>query len=98
MTYQDSEVTVFAAHARIRKILGPATKHECFDCGEKATEWEHPKGYGRNWNIVEPVCRPCHRKRELRRGKKVFRKNIGPMLENHRFLTFKAIYLGYKGK
>jgi hypothetical protein len=47
--------------------LPDVTSQTCVDCGARATDYDHYKGYAReNWLDVEPVCTPCHGKRSNR--------------------------------
>lgn len=40
----------------------------CVDCEDQATEYDHHVDYEpEHWLTVEPVCRPCHRKRSVSR-------------------------------
>lgn len=60
------------AHYAVRRALrlGLLPKPEtllCIDfCGKQASDYDHYVGY--EANLVHPVCRSCHMKREVTRG------------------------------
>src|SRR5262245_60284419 len=65
------------AHAVRAGDLLPARAHPCTDCGRSWSEgewwfeYDHYLGYGTGHHLsVQPVCRPCHVKREQARGVK----------------------------
>jgi hypothetical protein len=65
------------AHAVRAGDLLPARAHLCTDCGrawhegEWWFEYDHYLGYGADHHLdVQPVCRPCHVRREEARGVK----------------------------
>ena len=79
-----AEPTYWRAHGRLRKHRGPAGKHDCVDCGERAYDWSYKGGApdemtgGQRKNqsfrfsymheYYEPRCRACHRKYDGRAG------------------------------
>lgn len=65
--------TYNGAHHALRRDLGPASDHECIDCGTKADHWSysheseseiicpvdgHP--YSLDWDDYSPRCVTCH--------------------------------------
>lgn len=57
-------------HAIEAKRLAPAKELPCFDCGEKAREYDHYWGYKQpHWLDVQAVCVKCHRRRHKTRRK-----------------------------
>jgi len=81
---------------RIHRNFPSASQSVCFDCGDKATEYDHPRGYeGEQWKDIEPVCDRCHAFRELNRFKRTlwgrkFEARIGPRMKDRRFLSREA--------
>lgn len=72
----DERPTYAAAHKRIRKILGRASQHECYRCGNRAREWAYDhsdpneqrgsvQGYAVAYSLdpdyYVPLCIDCHR-------------------------------------
>jgi hypothetical protein len=64
-----------AAHARVKRLHGPARSHPCVDCGEQARDWSYRGGcpreltcpdtgcrYSPDPERYEPRCVPCHRR------------------------------------
>lgn len=87
-----------AAYQKVHRYLPPARDFLCKDCGKQAQEYDHPRGYdGDQWKDVEPVCKSCHTKREISRGKnignyaRVLNNKIGPRMKDQRFLSEQAV-------
>lgn len=72
------------AHDRVRRIVGPASDHDCVDCGKQAHEWSYdgrdpderveihngrPTPFTWNPAHLEPRCRSCHRRLDHARAK-----------------------------
>jgi len=62
----DPDVVRYSARAKFQAarkdgLIGPATDHNCMDCGEPATQWDH-RDYFKPLD-VDPVCQPCNMKR-----------------------------------
>lgn len=66
-----------AVHTRIRTLNGPASSHECADCGMPAQHWSYnhccdeeahsTEGpYCHHPEHYEPRCVPCHKLHDLR--------------------------------
>lgn len=68
------DVSYTAAHLRVGKRRGPASKFPCVECGGPATDWAYdhqdpnerrdPDGLRPRSALLEhyqPMCRPCHR-------------------------------------
>jgi len=84
-----------AAYQNVRRYLPPARNFPCKDCGKQAEEYDHYDGY-LDWRKVHPVCKSCHTKREISRGKnigkyaRVLNNKIGPRMKDGRFLSIQA--------
>lgn len=63
------------AHKRVRSLFGPASKHYCVECKDKADDWSYnhtdPQDHFESKELLpysmdpshySPRCRPCHRK------------------------------------
>lgn len=49
--------------------LPPIHERLCMDCGGRAQQYDHYKGYEpEHWLDVQPVCFPCSNKRDIKRG------------------------------
>jgi hypothetical protein len=59
-TGQTEARAAIAAEVRSGRML-PASAHECVDCGEAASDYDH-RDYGKPLE-VDPVCHPCNIKR-----------------------------------
>lgn len=57
-------------HMRVRRGTIPHPKTlKCFDCGSRADEYDHPRGYDGDAAVdVEAVCKDCHCHRGVQRG------------------------------
>lgn len=54
--------------AVLEGTLPPARSLSCSDCGNPAKEYDHYLGYAPEHRLdVQPVCRRCHYRREVRR-------------------------------
>jgi hypothetical protein len=54
---------------RVQKgMIPPASSLSCYDCGERAADYDHYAGYeGEARAMVQAVCKNCHRRREQER-------------------------------
>lgn len=53
--------SVLTMHRRIHRKNGPASKHNCVDCGRQALDWSlNGTTYTDNVNDYSPRCRSCH--------------------------------------
>lgn len=74
--------TYSAAHDRIRTDCGPASLHQCQDCGNRAAHWSYDHedpdemhemigstlvAYSANQSHYAPRCVPCHKRYDLGR-------------------------------
>lgn len=81
----DEEVTYFTIHQRVSRWRGPASAHECVDCGSTAAQWSYnhkdPEerfepymGYSIPYSIdtsfYEPRCVKCHKHFDLEEVKR----------------------------
>lgn len=73
-----------AAHARVKRVHGPASRHECVECGGRAAHWSYDHedpderyalGYSRNpvaysakTEHYQARCVPCHKRYDLERA------------------------------
>lgn len=54
------------------KEIPRADSLKCKDCGRRARDYDHAKGYEKRfWLIVEPVCRTCHMHRTNKRKERI---------------------------
>jgi hypothetical protein len=81
-----------AIHARIHVLYGPARIYDCVDCGDNAHEWSydgkdlnatcavtdvgHTLIYSQNLDHYQPVCRPCHARRDHHRRPRKFTRTF----------------------
>lgn len=84
--------SIQACHDRVRVNLPPARNFLCVDCGKPATDYDHYLGYNDEHCLdVQPVCRSCHFRREIQRGKHPrLTLRIGPKLKDGHFLSWNA--------
>lgn len=73
--------TYEGAHRQVRRQRGKASAHACVECGNRADEWaydhadpdevqgEHP--YSLKPEHYHPMCRSCHYKGDLARGRRI---------------------------
>ena len=64
--------------------ISPARHHSCADCGNRAAQYDHARGYLPPHDVyVEPVCNKCHGLRDRARGEHSHgrRKVSLPMLD-----------------
>ena len=72
--YRGHNVSYSGAHARVRRLYGPASEYECDFCNEPAEDWSlihgkatHEEWLRGNWRSFStnpdhyiPLCNPCH--------------------------------------
>jgi hypothetical protein len=77
-SWQGDEIGYGRAHSRVRDLRGPASKHVCVGCGDRAEDWSYVGGcpreriaqagkgkgcaYSPDPDRYEPRCKPCHKK------------------------------------
>lgn len=71
-SWRGSNASYTAVHLRLKVLSGPASDHECVDCGKVADDWSYQNqceeerrelNRGKYCTHVEhyrPRCRPCH--------------------------------------
>lgn len=48
-----------------QKLIKPARKQKCADCGKKAQHLHHESYEPDQWTNVVPLCQSCHKKRHM---------------------------------
>lgn len=70
--WRGNDIVYVSAHARLRRVRGPAKQFDCVDCGQQAKEWsycytdanqqESSSGpYSADPSHYEPRCSSCHK-------------------------------------
>lgn len=80
--HRTDEVSYSAVHDRLRSDLGPASRHQCTDCGSTAHHWSYDHtadderheligrclvAYSVSQDHYSPRCVPCHKRYDLDR-------------------------------
>lgn len=77
-----------AAHDRVKRLHGPADRHQCVDCGSRAQHWSYdhtdpderyeeglsarPVAYSLDVEHYSPRCVPCHKRYDLARANSTY--------------------------
>lgn len=76
-SWTGDQATYSAAHQRVKKARGSASKYECVNCDRQAKHWSYnhadpnerftEEGYAYSTSLehYEPKCVPCHKKSDL---------------------------------
>lgn len=68
VAYRTATPSYKTVHWRLSRERGPASAHDCEDCGRPAEEWafDEPTGHSDDLSRYAPLCCSCHARRDGR--------------------------------